>query len=152
MPDSPRRRALEYLRSHHVVTLATAGKQGVWAAAVFYASEGFELVFLSGERTRHARNIGAAGVIAATVQEDYRDWRGIMGVQLEGRVVRLEGEQRAAAIACYKRKFSFLRERVRTPTALSQAMKLVSWYRVMPSKVYFIDNSRGFGHRDQVLP
>jgi len=28
----------------------------------------------------------------------------------------------------------------------------VRWYRLEPQRLYFIDNSRGFGHRDEIEP
>ena len=51
--------ALDYLNSHHVLTLATHGPEGVWAAAVFYTNDGFRLYFLSAGHTRRARNMAA---------------------------------------------------------------------------------------------
>ena len=68
---------------NNVVTLATSGPEGIWAAAVFYAEDGFELTFLSAEHTRHARNIASQSHVAATIQEDYADWPGIQGIQLK---------------------------------------------------------------------
>ncbi len=50
--------ALDYLAAHHVLTLATAGPEGIWAAAVFYADDGFNLTFLSAGHTRHAPGAG----------------------------------------------------------------------------------------------
>jgi uncharacterized protein YhbP (UPF0306 family) len=150
--ESPRQRALAYLRDHNVMTLATFGDRGLWAAAVFYASDGFELYFLSAAGTRHGVNMGAGSDVSATVQEDYREWRDIKGVQLEGSAARLEGAEKDAAIACYERKFPFVRAWSSEPLALIAALKRVSWYRVVPSRLYLIDNSLGFGHRDQVVP
>ena len=28
----------------------------------------------------------------------------------------------------------------------------IAWYRLLPTRMYFIDNSKGFGHRDEFLP
>ena len=91
--------ALAYLANHQVMTLATSGPQGLWAAAVFYASEGFTLTFLSAAHTRHAQNITAVPHVAATIQEDYRDWQKIQGIQLEGSVVLLDNVSRETIIA-----------------------------------------------------
>lgn len=149
---SPRQRALAYLRDHNVMTLATVGEKGLWAAAVFYASDGLDLYFLSAAGTRHGLNIGAACDVAATVQDDIREWRDIKGVQLEGRATRLEGAEEAAGLECYERKFPFVRAWRSGPLELIAALKRVSWYRVVPSRLYLIDNSLGFGHRDRVVP
>ena len=55
--EATRAQALAYLAAHHVVTIATHGPLGLWAAAVFYANDGFRLVFLSAGHTRHAQNL-----------------------------------------------------------------------------------------------
>ena len=99
MTEDARARALAYVAGHHVMTLATHGPQGVWAAAVFYAHDGFRFVFLSASHTRHAQNMAAAPEVAATIQSDYDDWTAIKGIQLEGTVEQLDGARRAAALA-----------------------------------------------------
>ena len=86
MSDETVKLALDYLAGHHVMTLATYGPEGLWAAAVFYANDGFQLYFLSAGHTRHARNMAASPQAAATIQEDYADWAAIKGIQLEGTV------------------------------------------------------------------
>ncbi|MDX1614026.1 MAG: pyridoxamine 5'-phosphate oxidase family protein [Candidatus Promineifilaceae bacterium] len=142
-----RERALAYLQAHRVVTLATNGPHGLWAAAVFYATQQFELLFLSAGHTRHARNLAVEPQVAGTIQEDYRDWPEIKGIQLEGRVDRLDGRARRAAIDRYHQKYPFLAQ---APPVVQQALEKVNWYRLTPSRLYYIDNSRGFGHRDEI--
>lgn len=140
--------ALDYLNSHHVLTLATHGSEGLWAAAVFYASAGFDLYFLSAGHTRGtARNIATSPHVAATIQEDYADWSAIKGIQLEGAVRLLAGREREGAIATYTKKFSFLAQPV---AAVEAALSRVNWYCLSPSRLYFVDNHRGFGKRDEV--
>ena len=150
MPDSSTQRALAYLRSHHVMSLATSGGDGLWSAAVFYASDGFELYFLSAAHTRHAVNMEADANVCATIQEDYRDWQDIKGIQLAGRAVLLEGAQRSAAIDCYERKFAFVRAVPGVARDIASALKRVGWYRLVPTRLFFVDNSLGFGHRDEI--
>ena len=62
-------RTLGFLEAHSVASLATAGANGPWAAAVFYASRGFTLYFLSAPTTRHSRNLAADPRVNA-VSED----------------------------------------------------------------------------------
>lgn len=146
MAETVRETALAYLRSHQVMTLATVGEEGVWATAVFYANNGFDLYFLSAGHTRHAQNFRHQPHIAAAIQEDYKDWPEIKGIQLEGDVAQLDGEARETALALYLARYPFLAD---TP-ALQVALTKVNWYRLRPTRLYFIDNSRGFGHRDEV--
>lgn len=147
MKDDAAAQALDYLAEHNVMTLATYGPEGVWAAAVFYASEGFDLYFLSAGHTRHARNMAASPRVAATIQEDYADWAAIKGIQLEGTARLLAGQEREAAIARYADKFQFLKQPV---AVVEKALAGVNWYQLTLERLYFIDNSRGFGHRDEI--
>ena len=139
---------LSYLRSHHVLTIATTGPAGAWAAAVFYVAERFELTFLSNPESRHSQNLLAQGRAAAAIHDNVEDWRDIKGVQLEGPVHTLEGTAREHAVTRYLQRFSFLEA---APTALQNAMDRVAWYRIVPDRLYYIDNSRGFGHRDRII-
>ena len=62
-----------------------------WAATVFFASDGLSLYFFSSPESRHCQNLAANARVAVTVQEDYKDWRKIKGIQLEGRVKLVDG-------------------------------------------------------------
>jgi uncharacterized protein YhbP (UPF0306 family) len=147
MDDLPRQLALEYLAGHQVMTLATNGPQGIWASAVFYASVGFDLFFLSAGHTRHAQNLAANSHTAATIQEDYKDWPAIQGIQLEGQVHLLAGLERDSAISIYTAKYPFMAQ---TDEQIQKALARVNWYCLTPKRFYFIDNSKGLGHRDEI--
>ncbi|TAK82793.1 MAG: pyridoxamine 5'-phosphate oxidase [Betaproteobacteria bacterium] len=147
---SERSNALSYLASHNVMTLATSGPEGAWAAAVFYANTGFTLYFVSSPKSRHARDIEREPRAAAAIHEDYRDWRAIQGLQLSGNVERLEGEARDAALACYRRKFGFLDNPTAALAPVLAALGKAACYRLTPSELYFIDNAAGFGQRSAV--
>lgn len=140
-----REQTLAYLAAHNVMTLAT---KSVWAAAVFYASEDFTLYFVSSPKSRHAQDLAQERRVAAAIHEDYRDWRAIQGIQLSGEAEALEGAARDAALACYGRKFSFLK----AETKLLEALGKAACYRLTPSELYLIDNAAGFGSRTRVLP
>ena len=147
MARNARDLALSYLQSHQVMTLATSGNNCPWAAAVFYVNTEFDLYFLSAGHTRHARNMAQNPGVAATIQEDYRDWATIQGIQLEGTVNLLEGKAREDAIRAYAVKYPFL---AGADEQISAALARVNWYCLTPSLLYFIDNTQGLGHRDQV--
>lgn len=153
MSDAPgheavlRAEVLAYLQGHQVMTLATVGAEGVWATAVFYVNDGFDLYFLTAGHTRHGHNIGARAVIAAAIQEDYRDWDDIKGIQLEGEVVTLAGDERDTAVNLYTQKYPFITQ---ADDTMQAALAKVNWYRLRPKRLYFIDNRKGLGHRDEV--
>lgn len=145
-----RSKALSYLEAHNVMTLSTSGPEGAWAAAVFYASREFTLYFVSSPQSRHARDMAREPRVAAAIHEDYRDWRSIQGIQLSGRVERLEGAARDAALACYRQKFGFLENPTAALAPVLAALGKAACYRLTPSEVYFIDNAAGFGQRSSI--
>lgn len=145
-----RMRVEDYLREHHVATLATVGAEGVWAAAVFYVSDGYKLYFLSSPTSRHCQNLAHDGRVAVTIQEDYADWPDIKGVQVEGDAVEIAGAEEKQARLLYGQKFAVVGKLAQAPAAIVKAMAKVRWYKVVPQRLYFIDNSAGFGHRDEV--
>jgi uncharacterized protein len=150
LDDALRTRVLEYLDRHNVMTLATVGPEGPWAAAVFYVRDGLRLVFLSSPGSRHSQNLSASPRAAATIQEDYRDWPEIKGIQLEGRVAAVEEAELARVRALYGAKFPVVGMISEAP-AIVAALAKVRWYALTPEALYFIDNSAGFGHRARLV-
>lgn len=151
MDDSLRTAVLDYLAGHNVLTLATSGPAGPWAAAVFYVNDGLRLYFLSSPRSRHAENLAADPRVAGAIQEDYRDWPQIKGVQLEGRVGLAADKELERARALYGAKFPVVGNIAAAPPAIAAAFAGVRWYALIPQAVHFIDNSAGFGKRRQLL-
>ena len=145
-----RENALAYLRAHNVMSVATHGPEGLWSAAVFYVNDNFDLYFLSAPTSRHSLNIAASPRVAVTIQQEYDDWRAIQGLQLEARATQLDGLEQARAILLYGKKFSIVANIAHAPVAIAQAFARVAWYRLTPTRVYFVDNSLGFGHRDEI--
>lgn len=146
-PATRRTAALAFLAAHRVMTLATTGPEGLWAAAVFYVNSSFDLFYLSAGHTRHARNLAADPRTAVTIQPDDAPWTAIQGIQLSGMVSQLEGKERDRALALYIEKFPFLAD---APPPLAAALTRVNWYRVRPTRLFFVDNTVGFGHRDEI--
>ena len=147
--DDRRDEALRYVESHHVMTLATHGPEGPWAAAVFYVNRQFNLTFLSSATSRHGGDLAIAGRAAAAIHEDYDGWSQIKGIQLEGQVHKLTGKLRIEAIARYARKFPVVQPD-NAPALIKAALRKVSWYELVPDRCYLVDNSLGFGHRDEI--
>jgi len=152
-----RQRALEYVEAHHTVSLATQGPDGLWAASVFYASIDFQLYFLSEPKTRHAQNLVANESIAATINEDYSDWREIKGIQMEATCQEVRGvRETARALGAYVKKYPFVADFL-SPGQLLKGMKIgsrsldVRLCRVTPTRLFFLDNARGFSNRQEVI-
>ena len=142
--------ALDYLGAHHVMTLASHGRDGPWAAAVFYVSDGVTLYFLSSPSSRHCRNIAENPQVAVTIQEDYADWPQIKGIQAEGVVREISGEDETRARSLYGARFPLVGRLAQAPAAIVKALAKVRWYRFEPRRMVFIDNAAGFGHRDEI--
>jgi uncharacterized protein YhbP (UPF0306 family) len=62
----------------------------------------------------------------------------------------IHGSQAQRARLLYGEKFAVIRGLAQAPVALAQAMDKVRWYKVVPQRLYFIDNAAGFGHRDEI--
>jgi len=150
MPQALPGPVADYLDRHHVMTLATCSADGPWAAAVFYVNEGGTLYFLSSPSSRHCRNLALDPRCAATIQEDVGDWAKIKGVQLEGKAVEIVGEEELHARQRYGDKFPVVGRLASAPAAIVQALAKVRWYRLQAERLHFIDNSLGFGHREQI--
>ena len=139
-----------YLRDHNVATLATSSSGNLWAAAVFYVSDGYTLYFLSSPTSQHCLNLAVNPHVALTIQEDYADWLEIKGVQMEGVVSELSGTEEERARKLYGEKFPVVGMLAQAPAAIVKALAKVRWYKVVPLSLYFIDNSAGLGHRDEI--
>jgi len=146
----PLQRVLSYLRDHHVATLATCGDQGLWAAAVFYANRGSTIYFLSAPKSRHCLNLEHNPQVAVTIQEDYSDWLEIKGIQLEGVAEEISGAEEALARKLYGQKFPVVGLLAQAPAAIVKALAKVRWYKIDPSRLYFVDNSLGLGNREEI--
>lgn len=137
----------EFIARHHVLTLATHGDDGPWAAALFYVREGDDLIFLSSPQSRHCKNLISDPRCGATIQPETVNWRDIKGIQVEGRARELSVGELARAQHVYGERFPFVRPGIAAP-ALLAALAKVRWYRLQVAKLYFIDNERGFGNRE----
>ena len=138
----------EFIARHHVMTLATQGSEGPWAAALFYVRVGDDLIFLSSPASRHCRDLALQPTCAATIQPEADDWRAIQGIQIEGRASELKAEALVIAQQRYAERFPFVRPGI-APAAIVLALARVRWYRLQITRLYFIDNERGFGKREQ---
>jgi uncharacterized protein YhbP (UPF0306 family) len=82
---------LQYLESHHTMSLATVHEGVPHSATVYYVNIGFKLYFLSSPTSRHGIDLSMLSKVAATINEDYAYWRSIKGIQLEGTVRKTGG-------------------------------------------------------------
>lgn len=145
MADGAREWSLSYLTSHSTLTLATESNRAPFACSLFFANAEFTLYFVSDPKTRHAENIKLNPRVAVTIHGQGDDWRSLQGLQIEGDCEEIieEAEVREAR-RVYAGKFPFVSE--------IGAMANVRFYRIRPSRVRLIDNTRGFGFKEEFVP
>ena len=144
------KRLQHHLQNHHVATLATCGNDSPWAAAVFYANDGNTLFFLSSPNSRHCRDLLQNSNVAVTIQDNCTDWLKIKGVQIEGIATEIFGDEENLARRLYGKKFPVVGMLAQAPAAIVKALAKVRWYKIVPERLYFIDNSHGLGSRKEI--
>lgn len=138
----------DILETVPVMTLATCADAAPWATDVYFAPQGWRLVFFSSPRSRHCRNLARATACAATIHPPCANWREIRGLQLEGTAGPVTGlAAQAAATAAYLAKFPFVRELFAAPGDLAGKLGRVSPHVFLPSRILSTDNASGFGQR-----
>jgi uncharacterized protein YhbP (UPF0306 family) len=143
-----RTRLQHFLAEHTTLTLATVGEDGQpQAASLFFAEmDDLSLIFISDKQVRHSQNIARDSRVAATIYADGQQWQSIRGLQLEGVCTELSGQAAKTAKAVYLTKYPFI-----SRNALLTAMLLrVTFYKITPTWLRLIDNSQGFGHKEDL--
>ena len=140
--------AQQYLHKHNMLSLATFDGNMPWVAPVFYAVWSDKLVFLSAPHTLHCKNIERNHQVAASIQEDYSDWLQIKGFQIRGVVYPVADADVPSVITAYSKKFPVTGKDA--PDEIASALDRISWFELSVKQAWFIDNSRGLGHRDEL--
>lgn len=142
-----------FIALQHTVSLATVADDGnAHGTSLLYAPDGLGLVWTSDVRSRHSQYLGARPRVTATIAPDYSDFTAIRGVQIVGHAVRLNGAiETARACALLMARYSFLARLAGAPAKLREAWDKASFYRLTPSGITLIDNTRGFGHKVTLL-
>ncbi|HSN76423.1 MAG TPA: pyridoxamine 5'-phosphate oxidase family protein [Anaerolineae bacterium] len=146
-----------FLAAHNTMTLATVDVDGVpQAAAVFYAAdEALNLIFVSSPNSRHSVNLARQPLVAATIHSDNQAWQTIQGVQVEGTAHMVDGAaELVRAVQVYVRRFEFLRGLLdgaaSGPAVLRGPVASSRFYVLRPVRIRLIDNSQGFGHKEEL--
>jgi len=134
----------KFIRNHNTMTLATYGKKGIGAAAVFYApsKEGISLFFVSNPKSEHIINLENNNKCAATIQEDGLKWDIIKGLQIKGSVTEAKEEY----WEIYFERFPYIKE----DKILSKALEKVALYELQISWARLINNEIEFGKRTEI--
>jgi uncharacterized protein YhbP (UPF0306 family) len=149
MTDGLRQRIGTFLGAYHVLSLATSGPNGPHAANLFYACDDLAPVWMSDPDTQHSRDIAAEPRVAATVAPDYSDFAAIRGVQMRGLARQIAAaDERARLLGLLETRYPFLGQLAAAPPKLREAYARTAVYRLQPSRIVWIDNTQGFGHKE----
>ncbi|NJN97944.1 MAG: pyridoxamine 5'-phosphate oxidase [Anaerolineales bacterium] len=140
-------RIKQFLAEHTTLTLSTLAEDGrPQAAPLFYAElDDLSLVFISEQRVRHSQNVARDERVAATIYADGQQWQSIRGVQLEGTCAALSGAAAETVRRAYVTKYPFILEN----KLLAGMLEQVTFYKITPTWLRLIDNSQGFGHKEE---
>ena len=125
---------VDYLSDQRTVTLATASPAGIPHASTFlYVNEGSTLYFWSRPDTTTARHVAQNPVVSFAIDEYSEDLRETKGVQGAGECsVILSGEEIARVADLFGQRF---------PDLSPGNTMSISFFRVVPTDLQFIDNS-----------
>lgn len=139
------------LEESRVMTLATSGPHGPWAAPVLYAWEPSDpplLYFMSRLGTRHVQDALRTGQAAAAIHPP--DTRPLRGVQMRGTVLLLSGEAAARAIQRYLLRFPSARGRFPVEDILEEQGE-IRFFCFRPEQAFVLSEPHfGWGVRREV--
>lgn len=144
--------AMELMDSVTTMTLACSVHDEPWAADVYFARQGFDLIFFSSPRSRHSTVFADNPRAAAAIHGEYEKWQQIKGLQLEGNVQPITGTVALTrATATYLKRYPFVKDFLTNPASISREavakISKVALYMFRPRTVRYVDNSVGFGTR-----
>lgn len=130
----PEKRITDFMARHHVLTLATATKNGVpYCAACFYAYDKSRnlIVFTSDDSTLHAQQMVENSSVAVAINLETRIVGKVQGIQICGTVRR--GEEADKSV--YIKRFPYA------------AVAPLNIWVVEPTFMKLTDNTLGFGKK-----
>jgi general stress protein 26 len=134
----------DYLSNHQYLNLATVRPDNSpLAHTVGYASDGATVYFMTDKKSRKAKNINSNPFVAYTVDEDYTDINKIQGVQMRGKAELLTDNSVIEKVfGIMLGKFPQIKDLPQNPDYVS--------FKITPVEAFFLDNTVGFGHRDNI--
>ena len=128
------KRIVDFIKRHHVLTLATtSGKGEPYGAACFYAydKERNRLIFTSDDTTRHAQEMLQNSTVACGITLETRAVGKVQGAQICGTAERGDDKDRSI----YIKRFPYA------------ALAPLNIWAIVPSFIKLTDNTLGFGKK-----
>ncbi|NQU88640.1 MAG: pyridoxamine 5'-phosphate oxidase family protein [Mariniphaga sp.] len=133
----PEKKIVDFINSHHVLTLATSNQNIPWCANCFYVflEEENILVFTSDDKTKHINDVRLNANVAGSIVLETKTVGKIQGIQFLGIMEKPE------AILAKKSKKAYLK---RFPYA---ALMNTSLWVLKLNYIKMTDNRLGFGEK-----
>ncbi|NLX29558.1 MAG: hypothetical protein GXY59_11370 [Bacteroidales bacterium] len=133
----PEKGITDFIRKHHVVTLATCAGSVPWVCHCFYAymKEENWLVFTSDDQTRHVREVLANPEVAGGIVLETSVVSKVQGIQFRGTMRRPTEEEKGSVTRAYLARFPFA------------VLMNASLWIVEIHSVKMTDNRLGFGKK-----
>lgn len=150
MDEAMKRKILDLLRDHRIMTLATLRPDG-WpqATTVGYVNEGFTLWFLCGLDSQKARNLSKDDRVSLTIDHDTADIMAITGLSMAARAHRVTDRAEVERVLAMMPS-KYPDAPASTATLPMPAPEDVAIFRVVPEVISVLDYRQGFGHTDLV--
>ncbi|HSO88999.1 MAG TPA: pyridoxamine 5'-phosphate oxidase family protein [Draconibacterium sp.] len=135
--NHPEKRVVDFIKEHHVLTLATCVENNPWCANCFYVylEEENCFVFTSDDATKHVQDVLVNSNVAGSVVLETSIVGKIQGIQFRGIMTVPENELASKSKAAYLKKFPF-----------AILMKTSLWI-VQVDYIKMTDNRLGFGKK-----
>ncbi len=147
--------ALQLLKEHKTLTLATCFDGQPWAASLYYVNDDdLHLYFVSDPDSRHARELKANPDVAVAINADRHFWPKLRGLQVQGQAYAVSPEKRNTVLALYLERFEEISALFASPAG-SQERKIAerlasgTFFEIIPGRIRMIDNRQGFGFREE---
>lgn len=107
--EKPDKKIIEFIKKHHVLTLATCVDHQPWCANCFYAflEDEAAFVFTSGFETRHIKEVRENKKVAGSIVLETGIVNKIQGIQFSGRLEIPENEMSEKTKNAYLKRFPF---------------------------------------------
>jgi nitroimidazol reductase NimA-like FMN-containing flavoprotein (pyridoxamine 5'-phosphate oxidase superfamily) len=146
MNEDARRKILEVLDQHRIMTVATNRADG-WpqSTTVGYVSDGLTLYFLCSPQSQKAANLSRDNRLSLTIDHDASDPLAITGLSMAAQAqVVTDPTELAKALNLLRLKYP---EYAAFPAPKPEEIAV---FRVTPKVISILDYTKGFGHTELV--
>ncbi len=142
---------IEYMDSFNTMTLSCAHDGKPWSAPVYYARKEFDLIFFSSLKSMHSQALEFNPLAAVSIYDHYDRWQDIKGLQISGRVDKLNSlASLASASGIYLKRYPFATDFFSKAGFISDILAKktrIMLYVFRSETIYYLDNSKDFGTR-----